>query len=450
MSITKDTQVKLRIELESLLGDFIVPHNGIIAGGAVANIVINILTGSTLPVNDIDVFIPNAVGGEYVNPYTPYGTRFRTKTVQGNDYIQLIAIDLQSGLNRANTITELLRTFHLNCTQIAYDWHLDKLYYTKEFIWFTKNRQLLFNPLAYYNVAMNVVKAYKKHIENVGWLDDAYLTKVYGGENIRHADTFNHKPLLTRMINDPAFSVSNPSYYINADICQIHGNNPSDPMSNMAYENERIMYGNVSKTSRSIYEYNSKIYLMLHLIDLEYMRNKLSFDTIVLLGLTHFIKLVNYVALSRLISIPLLLQVVALVNKRPELYKLTFGAYLLNTNHIDDIQTLLQGYHELINTPVMPKLFKGQIVTINQMFRANLASAEEVTELRTKRIIYIDTPHIVTKVNAQGQVRYFTIGLNSKTVRELMQLPIITYLNWYRLVKLRGDTFVLSANDLPF
>jgi hypothetical protein len=174
--------------LKDTYSDF--PKTGFIAGGSLANLIWEGVSGNIAKVNDIDVFLfekildrnPNEVSN-WLSPGQPDGQKLyyhKKEEVYFEDYSGLCATSqsrdfyviektshdgIYNYVNySANKQTPqiIIDSFDINCTQVGYSIDEDKFYYTKEFIEFIQTGQLkLVNLMSPAHSAIRLVK--KKH-----------------------------------------------------------------------------------------------------------------------------------------------------------------------------------------------------------------------------------------------------------------------------------------------
>jgi hypothetical protein len=178
--------------LKSTNSDF--PKEGIIAGGALGNLIWGLVSGHKAPVNDIDVFIfeklidKSQLVGEtitkqnqkvfyrsqekiYWKEYT--GFCEGTKT---NHFYLIERTENEGIYNKvfysatANTADLVIDSFDINCTQIGYDIVKDKFVWTPEFKQFLEDGQLKLTNLG--SPHHSVIRILKKRDELSAKLDD--------------------------------------------------------------------------------------------------------------------------------------------------------------------------------------------------------------------------------------------------------------------------------------
>jgi hypothetical protein len=153
------------------------PETGFIAGGAIANIVWELVSGTKAVVNDIDVFIFNGVIEQLDsnrqslfqyqektrNFFEDYrGLNFRTVT---KEFYTITDVSNNGIFNKiifksnVNDTSMILRSFDINATRIGYLIDEDKLYWTDEFSDFISTGNLkVCNLMTPSHTAIRIVK----------------------------------------------------------------------------------------------------------------------------------------------------------------------------------------------------------------------------------------------------------------------------------------------------
>jgi hypothetical protein len=174
--------------LKDTYSDF--PKTGFIAGGSLANLIWEGVSGNIAKVNDIDVFLfekildrnPNEVSN-WLSPGQPDGQKlyYHKKeevyfedysglctTSQSRDFYVIEKTSHDGIYNYVNYSANkrspqiIIDSFDINCVQVGYSIDEDKFYYTKEFIEFIQTGQLkLVNLMSPAHSAIRLVK--KKH-----------------------------------------------------------------------------------------------------------------------------------------------------------------------------------------------------------------------------------------------------------------------------------------------
>jgi hypothetical protein len=136
------------------------PLHGFVAGGAIANIVWELVSGNKAVVNDIDIFVFDGIEKEldnnkktlfnYQEKETKYyedynGMNFNNYT---KDFYSIVESERDDMFNtikyKSNTSDPslIIKSFDINATRIGYDIDNDKLYWTSEFEDFLKTGEL--------------------------------------------------------------------------------------------------------------------------------------------------------------------------------------------------------------------------------------------------------------------------------------------------------------------
>lgn len=154
-----------------------IPNEGFLAGGAVANTLLNMKWESRYPINDLDIFVE---GEENKEVHTPLRTNnlvisseyngFRMSYDHGSNY-RILDVDRDGMLNwiyiskvidRENlkNYDYILRGFDFNCCQVGIDLSNNQLYYTTEFEEFLNTKQL--EITAIYTPSHTAIRLFKK------------------------------------------------------------------------------------------------------------------------------------------------------------------------------------------------------------------------------------------------------------------------------------------------
>jgi hypothetical protein len=136
------------------------PLHGFVAGGAIANIVWELVSGNKAVVNDIDIFVFDGIEKEldinkktlfnYQEKETKYyedynGMNFNNYT---KDFYSIVESERDDMFNtikyKSNTSDPslIIKSFDINATRIGYDIDNDKIYWTSEFEDFLKTGEL--------------------------------------------------------------------------------------------------------------------------------------------------------------------------------------------------------------------------------------------------------------------------------------------------------------------
>jgi len=158
------------------------PDSGFIAGGSIANIVWELVSGKKAVVNDIDVFIFSGLISEidindksslfryqekeakFWEDYT--GMRYSSinkdfYTIESSEHDGMFNI-VKYKSNKIDTDI-ILRSFDINSTKVGYSIEEDKVYWTKEFEYFLSNGQLkVCNLMTPSHTTIRIVKKRKE------------------------------------------------------------------------------------------------------------------------------------------------------------------------------------------------------------------------------------------------------------------------------------------------
>lgn len=154
------------------------PKKGFLAGGSIANIIWELVSGNKAVVNDIDVFhfvgIQEAYNKKdkdslfnYRNTETSYyedytGMCFTTKTKEFYSIVSTEKDDIFNNINYKSNVEDpslIIRSFDINSTRVGYNIEEDKVYWTKEFEDFLKSGELkVCNLMTPCHTAVRIVK----------------------------------------------------------------------------------------------------------------------------------------------------------------------------------------------------------------------------------------------------------------------------------------------------
>lgn len=154
-----------RQAIERIKSEWGLPLHGFVAGGAIANIVWELVSGNKAVVNDIDVFVFDGIEEtldteksslfNYQEKETKYyedygGMNFSTYT---KDFYSIVE-SLRDGMfntirYKSNTSDPslIIKSFDINATRIGYDIDNDKIYWTSDFEDFLKTGNLMVSNL---------------------------------------------------------------------------------------------------------------------------------------------------------------------------------------------------------------------------------------------------------------------------------------------------------------
>jgi len=157
------------------------PLHGFVAGGAIANIVWELVSGNKAVVNDIDIFVFDGIEKEldnnkktlfnYQEKETKYyedynGMNFNNYT---KDFYSIVESERDDMFNtikyKSNTSDPslIIKSFDINATRIGYDIDNDKLYWTSEFEDFLKTGELkVSNLMTPSHTAVRIAKKSKE------------------------------------------------------------------------------------------------------------------------------------------------------------------------------------------------------------------------------------------------------------------------------------------------
>lgn len=175
-----DLDKLIRVAVERIRDDFGLPVSGFIAGGAIANIVWELVSGKRAIINDVDVFIFNGLATastsqeslylyqekEQIITDGYYGHRFSSITKEFYSIERTehdgIFNNVWYKSNKADTDI-ILRSFDINCTKVGYSIDEDKSYWTEDFKDFLNTGELkVCNLMTPSHTAVRIVKKSKE------------------------------------------------------------------------------------------------------------------------------------------------------------------------------------------------------------------------------------------------------------------------------------------------
>lgn len=140
--------------INKLKKTYSLPNKGILGGGALANTMWELISGNKAIINDIDIFIytPNVKINIISNfnvmlYYSDEYSQLTSKIIKDDKY-SIIAVSNDGIFNyiNYNSVSDdpinIINSFDINATQVAYDLENDKLYFTEDFKDFLINHQL--------------------------------------------------------------------------------------------------------------------------------------------------------------------------------------------------------------------------------------------------------------------------------------------------------------------
>ena len=170
-----------RQAIDRIKSEWGLPLHGFVAGGAIANIVWELVSGNKAVVNDIDIFVFDGIEKEldnnkktlfnYQEKETKYyedynGMNFNNYT---KDFYSIVESERDDMLNTikytSNTSDPslIIKSFDINATRIGYDIDNDKIYWTSEFEDFLKTGELkVSNLMTPSHTAVRIAKKSKE------------------------------------------------------------------------------------------------------------------------------------------------------------------------------------------------------------------------------------------------------------------------------------------------
>jgi hypothetical protein len=170
-----------RQAIDRIKSEWGLPLHGFVAGGAIANIVWELVSGNKAVVNDIDIFVFDGIEEKLdsntktlfnyqekeTNYYEDYsGMNFNNYT---KDFYSIVESEREDMFNtikyKSNTSDPslIIKSFDINATRIGYDIDNDKIYWTSEFEEFLKTGELkISNIMTPSHTAVRIAKKSKE------------------------------------------------------------------------------------------------------------------------------------------------------------------------------------------------------------------------------------------------------------------------------------------------
>jgi hypothetical protein len=214
--------------LEIIKSKWQLPDKGILAGGSIANIAWELVSGNKAIVNDLDIFLLNNLK-EYVedkNNIRPIFEHKEQETIYREDYIGLC---YSTKTNNYYKITEaskdeddiinlikyesntddpmiVIKSFDINCTQIGYSIDNDRFFWTKEFEEFLQTGDLKVTNLR--TPAHTAIRIAKKKRELNANLD------FFEFKLIQHALLFPYSDILRTGFKERYYNIYNDNIFL--------------------------------------------------------------------------------------------------------------------------------------------------------------------------------------------------------------------------------------------
>ena len=170
-----------RQAIDRIKSEWGLPLHGFVAGGAIANIVCELVSGNKAVVNDIDIFVFDGIEKEldnnkktlfnYQEKETKYyedynGMNFNNYTKDFYSIVESERDDMFNTIKYTSNTSDpslIIKSFDINATRIGYDIDNDKLYWTSEFEDFLKTGELkVSNLMTPSHTAVRIAKKSKE------------------------------------------------------------------------------------------------------------------------------------------------------------------------------------------------------------------------------------------------------------------------------------------------
>ncbi len=160
--------------LKSIAG--VIPDRGVIAGGALGNLIWEMVSGNKAIINDIDLFLLDSINESkgnvfYRDSVKAYNIDYNglSESIITKDYYRINRTENEGLYNKiyySGTSDDpelVIKSFDINCTQIGYDILTDKVFWTSSFENFLKSGELKITNLGSPN--HTAIRLYKKKDE---------------------------------------------------------------------------------------------------------------------------------------------------------------------------------------------------------------------------------------------------------------------------------------------
>ena len=170
-----------RQAIDRIKSEWGLPLHGFVAGGAIANIVWELVSGNKAVVNDIDIFVFDGIEKEldnnkktlfnYQEKETKYyedynGMNFNNYTKDFYSIVESERDDMFNTIKYTSNTSDpslIIKSFDINATRIGYDIDNDKIYWTSEFEDFLKTGELkVSNLMTPSHTAVRIAKKSKE------------------------------------------------------------------------------------------------------------------------------------------------------------------------------------------------------------------------------------------------------------------------------------------------
>ena len=238
------------------------PDKGYLAGGALATTSWNLIYGTDVPINDIDIFLftPQEQGGKIIKEETSASVEESSYsgvcvTINSRVIYKICDVTQEGIINfvkytsNTDTISGLISRFDLNSTQVGYNLETGEFYWTKEFEEFLLNKKLFVCEIV--TPVKTLSRLYKKAQEfSIGFdqceADILNLSINFGSDKVNKQNLDRFRKYVPN-INDYSFNT-------------IHVNNPfsgSKKYSNNLFsiKYKKILNSNTEVIRKNLFKY---------------------------------------------------------------------------------------------------------------------------------------------------------------------------------------------------
>lgn len=224
-----------RQAIERIKSEWGLPKSGFIAGGSIANIVWELVSGNKAIINDIDVFVFDSIQDKFDNSdktslfnyqeretkyYEDYtGMCFNTYTKDFYSIVESTKDDMFNIIKYKSNSKDpslIIKSFDINATRIGYSIEKDEIYWTPEFEDFLKTGELkVTNLMTPSHTAVRIAKKSKELKAKIDTFEFKLLQYALG-HNFSDRIKFRFKERYNQMYKDN-LDILDSMFYISRD-----------------------------------------------------------------------------------------------------------------------------------------------------------------------------------------------------------------------------------------
>jgi hypothetical protein len=205
-----DIEILGRTAIDIIKSKYTLPDSGFLAGGSIANIIWELVSGNKAVVNDVDIFILSGVQeihDDSENPYFIYNEKQEDIYLdcygglcictKNKGYFKIESTERVDILNKiyytSNTDCPsiVLSSFDLNAVKVGYDIKSDKLFYCDDFVDFLKSGELKVSNVK--TPCHTLIRMIKKTQDMNAKLDDFEINLIKQVIRGNFSDIFRHR-----------------------------------------------------------------------------------------------------------------------------------------------------------------------------------------------------------------------------------------------------------------